>query len=143
MTREDYWLDAMARIGCEAPLDLDAEAPSAPVPQTDAASAPARAPSTLLWPKANEGWSFIGVRVTELPDDPAHLASRLAAAAIERNVVPILLTSLPRSGFERFGFRTERLRDPADPDASQVEAELAAFWDLAIIIDLAEVLRLG
>ena len=67
---------------------------------------------------------------------------RLAAVALERGVTPIILSALDMSGFERFGFRVERL--PAQPaERATAEAELARVWDLSIIIDADEIGLLG
>ena len=51
--------------------------------------------------------------MTKPPADIRRTALRLAAAAVERGVVPIILSPLPRTGFEPYGFRVERL--PAGP----------------------------
>jgi hypothetical protein len=100
-------------------------------------------PSRLLWRLADTRWSSIGVRVDAPLPDPAALALRLAAAAVERQVLPVILTTLDRSGLERFGFRTERVTGKAEADRLACEAELARFWNLAIIIDAADVSLLG
>jgi hypothetical protein len=138
------WLDVIARLQAEDPLDLDPllgpapAPPPAPDPQADTPAIR----SARLWAR-NEALSYIGIRVTKAPADIRRTALRLAAAAVERGVVPIILSPLPRTGFEPYGFRVERL--PAGPPeaASLHEAELRRFWDMALVIDLADAERLG
>jgi hypothetical protein len=144
MTRE-IWLDVVARLSAEEPVDLD------PILMTPAAAPPAQAAaapaaptirSARLWTR-DETVSCIGIRIDRLPDDPRRLALRLASAAAERGVVPIILSTLPRTGLEQFGFRVERL--PAGPPeaAALAEAELRRFWDMPIVVSLSDVERLG
>ena len=145
------WLAVLTHVSLHEPLDLDAkifgmgDEKTAP-PNTSAfacrsnLSAP---PSVRLWERDISGISFLGVRVTAPLPDCAYTALRLAAAAIERGVVPIILTTLPNSGFERFGFRVERLPNGGADEISAYEAELSRFWNIAIIIDAAEVALIG
>ena len=48
-----------------------------------------------------------------------------------------------RTGFERFGFRVERLPSGSAEQAGQAEQDLMRFWDMPIVIDLADVAHLG
>lgn len=135
MSLENSWRAIAARITPDAPTNLG----NTPVDAALAETPAPRAPSSRLFPQRAEGQSYLGVRITAPPADAAGTAARLAAAALERRVVPILLSHLPQSGFERFGFRVERiLGETAEQRAAQ-EAELQRFWDLAIIIDLTDV----
>lgn len=143
MTREE-WAKVLSRITAQQPLDLDAEifdAGSAAQAQPPAMKRD-RAPSPRLWSPGESGSSYIGVRVTEPLGDDLQVAFRLAAAAIERNVIPIILTPLPSCGLERFGFRVERLSGPDAASMEQCEADLVSFWNLAIVIDAADVAAL-
>jgi hypothetical protein len=81
--------------------------------------------------------------VDHAPKDTRRLALRLASAAAERGVVPILLSVLPRTGFEQYGFRVERLPDGPPEAVALAEAELRKFWDMPIVISLSDVERLG
>jgi hypothetical protein len=138
------WLDVIARLPAENPIDIDpilgtpTTPPPAPAPQAEAPTIL----SARLWTR-NAALSYIGIRVTKPPADIRRAALRLAAAAVERGVVPIILSPLPRTGFEPYGFRVERL--PAGPPevAALHEAELRRFWDMALVIDLADAERLG
>lgn len=144
MTRE-RWLDVIARLSAEEPVDLDPVlSGAAPLPPGDAppdAGAPAVL-SAKLWAR-DDTVSCIGVRIDRPPEDPRRLALRLAAAAVERGVVPVILSTLPRTGLEQFGFRVERL--PEGPPEAQAlcEAELRKFWDIAIVVSVSDVERLG
>lgn len=138
------WSAILGRITPERPENLDAVirgdatpptrgrilAPAGPVP-----------PSVALWQRREETLARIGVRVAEPLPDPARAALHLASAAIERRVIPIILSRLDQSGLERFGFRVERVPDGAGAEA--VEAELTRFWNLALIIDGRDIGRLG
>ena len=133
MTQEE-WLSRMARLVGASPIDLDE-------PRDDRGSfaAGARPPAAALWHRAAEEGARLGVRVARPLTDPAAVARRLAAAAVERGVEPVILSALPLSGFEPFGFRVERLPAAEGPARDAVEAELARFWNLALIVDAADV----
>ena len=146
MTR-DAWYEVIARIAQEAPVDLDpildpdtgAPPPAAPPGRGQTAALP---PSARLWDREGDV-SHIGVRVDTAPRDIRRLALRLAAAAAERGVVPVILSTLPRTGFEQYGFRVERLPDGPPKAVAACEAELRRFWDMAIVLDLSEIESLG
>lgn len=141
----EHWLAVLSRIAPGEPVDLDAGAPGpartgAGLVGRIAATPP---PSPRLWDRGDTGASWIGIRVDAPLADPARAALRLAAAALERGVTPVILTSLDSSGFERFGFRIERFLAGPGVDRAAWEAEMAAFWSLALIIDAADVASLG
>lgn len=141
----EHWLAVLSRIAPGEPVDLDAGAPGpartgAGLAGRIAATPP---PSPRLWDRGDTGASWIGIRVDAPLADPARAALRLAAAALERGVTPVILTSLDSSGFERFGFRIERFLAGPGVDRAAWEAEMAAFWSLALIIDAADVASLG
>lgn len=98
-------------------------------------------PSAALWQRALDGPSHIGIRMAKPLEAPDKAAIRLAAMAIERGVVPIILSRVDVSGFERFGFRVERLPEN-EADAAAAEEDLRKFWDLAIVIDGGDLERL-
>jgi hypothetical protein len=138
------WLDVIARLSADDPTDLDPVLGPAPAPPP-APHRPPDAPAILsarLWTR-NPARSYIGILVSQPPADIRSAALRLAAAAVERGVVPIILSALPRTGFEPYGFRVERL--PAGPPEARAlhEDELRRFWDMALVFDLAEVDRLA
>ena len=145
MTPEDNWKSIMERITPNAPVDLDrllgvtGDVDPADPPPTEAL----RPPSTRLWSKRDPKASYLGIRVKTPDDNTAQLAAQLAAAAMERSVIPVILSHCERSGFERFGFRVERILGDTEAAAEAQETEIARFWDLAIIIDLKDVANLG
>lgn len=96
-------------------------------------------PAAELWQREDAAPSYIGVRICAPMTEPAQAALRLASAAIERRVFPIILSRLDTCGLERFGFRVERI-PMGDPEAAiAAEDQLARFWSLAIIIDGSEI----
>ncbi|WP_170393784.1 hypothetical protein [Ruegeria arenilitoris] len=91
-------------------------------------------PSVALWERDEGGPTHIGVRIVSPMKSVYNVARFLAAAALEREVYPVILSRIDYSGFEQFGFRVERV--PDEPMAAQfAEEEIRKFWDLAIIID--------
>ncbi len=141
----EHWLAVLSRIAPGEPVDLDAGAPGpAGTGSAIAGWTPATPPpSPRLWQRGDSGASWIGIRVDAPLADPARAALRLAAAALERGVTPVILTPLDFTGFERFGFRIERFVPGAGADRAAWEAEMTAFWSLALIIDAADVALLG
>ena len=136
------WMAVMARITPQRPVDLDGPIFGAPVPET-----------CIPWGRADAGFPppaglrngppsdrpGIGVRITAPLTDPSDLARRLAAAAIERGIEPVIITTLNTCGLEQFGFRVERVFAATAEARALQEAEIAAFHDCAIIIDAADV----
>lgn len=135
MTTE-RWTAIMARITPEAPADLDPPAPGLP-PAPRAVTPPARTPSARLWQAQGPAPAWIGLRIRAALPDSAEIAARLCAAALERGVTPVILSYIPLSGFERFGFRVERITRPED------EEQLIRFWSLATIIEAADIAAMG
>ena len=141
------WLDVISRICTSQPTDLDELLPDpAKTPDLDTASgdfpgpvAYLPTPCPSLWhPDQTEG-ARLGVRIdTPLPD-VAQAASRLAAAALEKRIYPIILTTLAESGFERFGFRVERVLGESASDRTECEEQIKSFWNIAIVIDGADI----
>ncbi len=142
-----HWLDVLSRIVPAEAVDLDPiltsfdQAPG-PAPVAERGRRDGVPVSSKLWAR-DETRSHIGIRVTEAPADVARLALRLASAAEERGVVPIILSALPTTGFEQFGFRVERLPDGPEELRAEYETELQRFWDMPIVIDLRDVVSLG
>lgn len=96
-------------------------------------------PTPCLWPRKTGIGVHIGVRVDRAEHRAPDVALRLAAAAAERGVIPVIFSAVPQSGFEEFGFRVERLPAMGDPDRELVEAELRAFWDISVVVDASDV----
>jgi hypothetical protein len=137
------WFGVIARLSADEPTDLDPILlPAVPKPAAPAMADGPVVRSSRLWER-NEALSYIGIRVDHVPANVRRLALRLASAAAERGVVPIILSALPRTGFEQFGFRVERLPEGPPEATAQVEEELRKFWDMPIVISLSDVERLG
>lgn len=66
--------------------------------------------------------------------DPVDRAMRLAAFAAERDVHVIILTDADRSGFERFGFRVERIAGDTPEERSGCEEQIRRFWNLDLVL---------
>ena len=145
------WLAVLSRISAAKPLDLDAAVFEQKTGAAGAAknikaagrASAVRPPSVKLWDAEQSGNSYLGVRVDELLSDCTHAAVRLAAAALERGIIPIILTTLPDSGFERFGFRVERIMGATASERAVCEEELKRFWNMAIVIDISDVASLN
>lgn len=147
MTTE-VWLDILSRISTSTPVDLDSTVFESNRPDKDVAGKWAREidplpPSNSLFPKTDTTMSFIGLRVRDKNVEITQIAIRLAAAALEKNVTPIIMTTLDESGFEGFGFRVERLVGNTEQELDWQEQQLAAYWDIAIIVDVADAVFLG
>lgn len=144
---DDESLAVLARLTERSPVDLDA--PFARIPAAGAArTRQPRAdddpsPAAALWARDDPALSFVGIRVDAPLSDPRRLAARLAAVAVERGVIAIILTSCPLTGLEPFGFRIERLPAAPEDERARCEREIARFWGLAIIVDAADAARLS
>ncbi len=137
----EFWSEILSRLTPNAPVDLD-DLLGAEVEISPVLTGSGNATSSKLWLRPDD-WACVGVRVVAPPDNLADSARRLAAVAVERNVTPIILSSLPSSGFERFGFRVEKIPEEPGDARNACEAELQAFWDMPIIFDLEESAALG
>lgn len=69
----------------------------------------------------------------ELPNT-ADRAMRLAAMALERDVTVIVLAGSDLSGFERFGFRTERIAGETPAALAACEDQVRRFWNLDLVL---------
>lgn len=146
----DHWLLIISRITSFRPIELD-DVFDIYLPQrTDGCNAERTAardrfafpPSSRLWLHKNNSSSYIGVRVYEAQRNLAQAAFRLAAAALERCVVPIIFSTIPSSGFERFGFRVELLVGESHEDILEREEELKRYWNISVVINASDITAL-
>lgn len=136
-------LEILGRLTDASPVDLDAPpGDAAPAPGGRLETDPGTPLSPALWPR-HEGWACIGIRVTEPVADVTTLARKLAATAVERGILPVILTSLDQSGFESFGFRVERLSGASGEERAEEEAELMGFWNFALILDASDMIAVS
>jgi len=139
----DDWRGVLARISGSKPVDLDpllfADCDGTTgIPVESPATSDLTRLSKKLFTKKDTTLSYIGIKVTQAGSDHTKTAIRLAAAALEKGVVPIILTTLNESGFERFGFRVERLAGKTEQELSLQQEQLVAFWDIAIVVNVAD-----
>ncbi|SPH23319.1 hypothetical protein DEA8626_02383 [Defluviimonas aquaemixtae] len=145
----EHWQAVLSRIGAEAPADLDEEVSPKIRPRKGAGLSVwndgTPPPSPRLWDRPEAGLSQIGIRIDDtFAGEEIAVALRLAAAALERGVVPLILAVGDGPVFlERFGFRVERFVGDSADDRAAWEAEMTAFWDLALIIDARDVVVFG
>jgi hypothetical protein len=76
----------------------------------------------------------IGIRIDTVRGDLPRLALQLAALALEKECQIVVLTTLPYSGLERFGFRTERIAGATEDERAACEAQIRAFWNIELVI---------
>ena len=143
----DDWLAVMSRISASKPIDLESVL-GAPV-QEGAGSRDAMPdrtlvgvrtlPSAKLWPKKDSSVPCVGFRFDCEVAHPAQLAYRLAAAALERGIAPIILATHSNSGLERFGFRVELLSGNTAEELCASEAEIMRFWDISVVINSSDI----
>lgn len=139
---ERNWRGVVGRITTGRPVDLDSGA--APTQEHGAVKSnswpqyPVRIappPSQGLLTDPEHLTAAIGVRITAPVVDVTDLAIRLASVAIEREIEPVILTSLADCGLEQFGFRVERLCAPTPDGIARQELELTQLWGLAVVLD--------
>jgi hypothetical protein len=136
--------DILANLSRNQPLDLDriisGEQRTGRASDLQPSSLP---PAAALWDMSEDGPSRIGVRIKAPVQDAELLAARLAAIAVERDIHPVFLSYIARSGMQRFGFRVEQLSGLTEQAQQCFEDQLTRFWRLALIVDAEEIKRLG
>ena len=76
----------------------------------------------------------IGLGVAGEATGTADRALRLAAFAIERDVEVVILAECDRSGFERFGFRVERVSGASETARAACEEQIRRFWSIDLVL---------
>jgi hypothetical protein len=142
----EVWFKIGGRITAGSPVDLDALDLFVPATAGRTGSSLKRAPSaakpppaTVLWPSADPERVCIGVRVTEPLKSNVTIAASLVAMACERNITPVIFSSVAHCGFEPFGFRVERLAGKTEAERLAYEAELKRFWNITVVVDAARI----
>lgn len=142
---DDPWLDVIQRI-CVLPEVLRPGAAGEDRSGTFALRGTAGAPpvpSPRLWARTEDAPAAVGIMVRNMLDDPANLALHLAAVAIERRIMPVILSTCDVTGLEPYGLRIERVTVTAgEPDPVEL-AELRAYWDIVVVIEAADIGALG
>jgi hypothetical protein len=145
MITQDHYLAILARITPNKPLSID-KLLFEDTPQADQNVAQDAQTVPLyegLWDRTDDGVSYIGIRVSEAMTDESAIAIRLASAALERGVVPIILSTIEDCPLRRYGFRVEDISAPTQEARDRLEQEVSALWSLAIVVDAADVALLG
>jgi hypothetical protein len=76
----------------------------------------------------------VGVRVSAVHPDAPDRALRLVAFGAEKDVEIVVLTELGYSGFERFGFRTERIAGATEAARAACERQIRRFWNIDLVL---------
>ncbi|MEE4186884.1 MAG: hypothetical protein V2I76_00365 [Roseobacter sp.] len=144
MIPERSHLSILANLTSQAPLDLDPlifdrlKAADKCYPAEEAFP-----PSPAIWERPDGGPSYIGVRVRAPIKNTDFLAARLASIAVERQIHPIFLSYISKSGLQRLGFRVEQLFGLTEQSQARFEKQLSQFWRFAMVIDASDIDRLG
>jgi len=75
----------------------------------------------------------VGLRVAAPLADAADRALRLAAFSAERDVEIVVLAHTDASGFERFGFRVERIAGDTPEARARCEAQILRLWAIDLV----------
>lgn len=100
-------------------------------------------PSAAIWGTPDISPSYIAVRIREPIKNPSFLAARLLSIAVERQIHPIFLSYISKSGLQSFGFRVEQLFGLTEQSEALFEAQLMQFWQFALVIDASDIERLS
>ncbi len=131
------WTATLARVTAYEAADIDdttadlAPGPAAPgrVLFPEPAGAP-RPETAMKRPSA----VCVGVRVAAPVPDLVDRAMRLVAFALEKDVEVVVLSHLDYSGFERFGFRVERVCGDTEAARSACERQICRFWNIDMVL---------
>ena len=137
MTHRERWTTIIAGITPQEPEALDTVmAPFDTVPARagrllfPAAAADAAPPTDF---EAAETVTF-AARITEGTTDRLTLAMTLAQMAMEKGAEAIILSHVDDPGFDRFGFRVERVSGETEEERAASEAQLVRFWNIVFVI---------
>jgi hypothetical protein len=145
MIRAQDFAKTLANITPHQPVDLDAALglDGAEPSNTIRRAAMPLYPPTTLWQQPDDSVTYIGIRVDGPIDAPEHLAARLCAAAIERQVIPVFLSTQASCDMLRFGFRVEMICGQTEAIRAEQEAQIRQMWNLALVINISDAAQLG
>lgn len=132
------WSSILPRIGPHDADDLDALL----APYDPRRAPPGRdifpLPEAVLMPEAalrRADAVCVGLRAPAAgAPDVVDRAMRLAAFSAERDVDVVILAEADRSGFERFGFRVERIAGDTPEQRAACEDQIRRFWNLDLVL---------
>jgi hypothetical protein len=131
----DRWSEVISRLTAGEPGTLDDLTAGVDAPAEGRDFFPAV--EGVLMPQSalvRPGAVCIGVRVTEAPADLVDRALRLASFALEKDVEVILLSHVDEPGFERFGFRVERISGEDAAARAACEDQVRRFWNIDLVL---------
>ena len=130
-----------ARFCCGSARKTPMTSMSCSPPSTRAERAPGRdifpLPEAVLMPQTalrRADAICVGVRAAAADAAASDRAMRLAAFAIERDVQIVVLSESDHSGFERFGFRVERISGDSPEARAACEDQIRRFWNLDLVL---------
>ena len=135
------WNAILSRIGTQDADDLDALLAPFDPRHSGAGRESFPAPEAVLMPQTSlkrETTVCVGLRAADdgADDGPATAdrALRLAAFAVERDVEIVVLSEADRCGFERFGFRVERIAGDTPEARAACEDQIRRLWNLDLVL---------
>ena len=136
------WAAIMVRASMVSPIDIDQlleNANGLACKQHGTAVFPTLEAMPVMRSFESKDRPAIGVLLDDedrrFSDAQAHLmATRYAALAIEKECEVIIFSHQNNAGFERFGFRVERIAGKTESDRAACVEQLRRFWGIDILI---------
>ena len=131
------WSSILSRIGPHDAEDIDALLAPRDPNRTEPGRELFPLPEAVLMPETGMKRAdavAVGLRAAAGAADVVERAMRVAAFAAERDVEIVVLTDADRSGFERFGFRVERLAGDTPAARAACEDQIRRFWNLDLVL---------
>jgi hypothetical protein len=131
------WNAILSRIGPHEADDLDALLAPFDRRQGSVGRDIFPLPAAVLMPQAalkRADAVCVGLRAAPGEGTAADRAMRVAAFAIERDVEIVVLSETDYSGFERFGFRVERIAGDSPEARAACEDQIRRFWNLDLVL---------
>ena len=135
------WMAAIARATCADPVNLDAllEPHDCLARNGSGRIVFASSNDTPLRRAAGDGdRPAIGCLLSGEdavdPNGVSAMTAQLAALAIERDCEVVVISDQNISGFERFGFRVERVAGDTDAERSVCVQQIRDFWNCDVIL---------
>lgn len=135
------WANRLIRTSAVAPSDIDAVLASASLQADrrgkvvfpDADDLPViKAPATQARPVIGVLLDDANKRTAD--GEASALAARYAALAVEKECEVVIFSHQHNAGFERFGFRVERIAGKTKGQRAACIAQLKRFWGIDVLI---------
>jgi hypothetical protein len=135
---DDRWSEVVARIVAAAPERIDdLTAPFEPSTTGTPGGEVFPVVEGVLMPQTEMARSdavAVGFRVEAPLPDLVDRALRLAAFALEHDCEIVVLSHVEESGFERFGFRVERIVGATDEERAACDEQIRRFWNIDLVL---------